>query len=297
MQPRHTASPEALELALTAERDFLAALGARVRAFREQARLTRKRLAVVAEVSERYLGQLEAGEGNISIVLLRRVAEALGTHIGELLHTEQEALADRLVRRFLHQMPAHQLEEVLVRLAREVGAGSEARRDRIALIGTRGAGKSTLGERYAAELGIPFVELDREIERAAGMPLADLFLLNGQAGYRRLERTCLEQLIAAPGKSVIAVGGGIVSEPESYDLLLSRCYTVWVKASPEEHMTRVIAQGDLRPMARSAEAMEELKRLLKSREPACQKADTSIDTTGLSIDAALARLRRNLEKI
>jgi len=297
MQTTHRARTAKEELALAGEREFLGNLGARVRSFREQAKLTRKRLAVIADVSERYLSQLEAGDGNISIVLLRRVAEALGTNIPELLLAQQEALAERLVHRFLRLMPAHQLEEVLVRLAREVGAGSEARRDRIALIGTRGAGKSTLGKRYAAQLGVPFIELDREIERAAGMPLADLFLLNGQAGYRRLERSCLEQVIGAHEKAVIAVGGGIVGEPESYDLLLSRCYTVWVKASPEEHMGRVIAQGDLRPMAHSAEAMEELKQLLKSREPACQKADLTIDTSGLSVDVALARLRRQLEKI
>ncbi|MEY4761112.1 MAG: hypothetical protein RLZZ200_968 [Pseudomonadota bacterium] len=296
MQNALPASPEDSEQAPGAEREFLSMLGARVRALRERMAFTRKHLASVADVSERYLGQLEAGEGNISIILLRRVAEALGSTIPDLLQSEQEALVERLMRRFLRRVPVHQLEEVLDRLAREAATGSEARRDRIALIGTRGAGKSTLGERYAAALGVPFIELDREIERSAGMPLSDLFMLNGQGGYRRLERICLERVIKDNDQAVIAVGGGIVGEPESFDLLLSRCFTVWIKASPEEHMSRVISQGDLRPMAQSPEAMDELKRLLKSREPACQKADLTLDTSGLTADAALLRLQRLIDR-
>jgi len=274
-----------------AEHEFLEQLGARVRSFRERAQLTRRRLAVVADVSERYLGQLEAGEGNISIVLLRRVANALGTSISELLLSEQEALTERLVRRFMRQVPAHQVEEVLVKLARAVGPESEARRERIALVGLRGAGKSTLGELYAQELKVPFIELDREIERDAGLPLSELFSLYGQAGFRRIERRCLERVLTETGRAVIAIGGGIVGEPESYELLLGRCFTVWLKAMPDEHMGRVIAQGDLRPMAHSSEAMEELKGLLRAREPEYQKADICVDTSGLTVEAALARLR------
>lgn len=274
-----------------AEREFLESLGSRVRAARERAQLTRKRLAAVADVSERYLGQLEAGEGNISVVLLRRVAEALGTGLPELLSSEHEALTERLVRRFLRQVPGHRLEEMLIRLAREVGPESAARRERIALIGLRGAGKSTLGERFARELDVPFIELDKEVEREAGLPLTELFSIYGQVQFRRLERRCLERILAQTRRAVIAVGGGIVGEPETFDLLLGKCFTVWLKASPEEHMDRVIAQGDLRPMAHSSEAMQELKRLLKTRESAYVKADVSVDTAGLTVDAALSNLR------
>jgi XRE family transcriptional regulator, aerobic/anaerobic benzoate catabolism transcriptional regulator len=274
-----------------AEREFLESLGARVRAAREQAKLTRKRLAAIADVSERYLGQLEAGEGNISVVLLRRVAGALGATITELLSSDQEAIAERLVRRFLAQVPPNRIEEMLIRLAREVGPESAARRDRIALIGLRGAGKSTLGELYARELNVPFIELDREVEREAGLPLNEIFSIYGQAGFRQLERRCLERILAGTPRAVIAVGGGIVGEADTFEKLLGKCFTVWLKASPEEHMDRVIAQGDLRPMAHSSEAMQELKRLLKTREAAYQKADVSVDTAGVTVETALARLR------
>lgn len=274
-----------------AEREFLESLGARVRAIREQLNLTRKRLASTADVSERYLGQLEAGEGNISVVLLRRVAGALGTTVAELVSSGQEALTERLVRRFVSQVSPSRLEEVLMRLAREVGPESTARRERVALIGLRGAGKSTLGDLYARELNVPFIELDREVEREAGLPLAEIFSMYGQGGFRTLERRCLERILDDSPRAVIAVGGGIVGEPETFEMLLGKCYTVWLRASPEEHMDRVIAQGDLRPMAHSSEAMRELKHLLKMRESGYQKADVSVDTAGLTVEAALARLR------
>ena len=289
--PIPSAKPSVVDPGVRAEREFLESLGARVRACRERAQFTRKRLAAVADVSERYLGQLEAGEGNISIVLLRRVAEALGVSLSELLSSEHEALTERLVRRFLRQVPGHRIEEMLIRLAREVGPESAARRERIALIGLRGAGKSTLGERYARELNVPFIELDKEIEREAGLPLTELFSLYGQTGFRQLERRCLDRILSDTPRAVIAVGGGIVGEPETFDRLLGKCFTVWLRTSPEEHMDRVIAQGDLRPMAHSSEAMQELKRLLKTREAEYLKADVSVDTAGLSVDAALAQLR------
>jgi len=270
--------------------DFLQKLGRRVRELRERRDVTRRVLAAQADVSERYLGQLETGEGNISIMLLRRVAVALKVPIGELLETEPDQSQKRLIRQFLEEIPRHRIEDLLVRLSREVGTEREARRNRIALIGLRGAGKSTLGERLASDLGVPFIELDREIEAESGLPLAELFSLYGQAGYRRFEGRCLERVVKEYPRAVLSVGGGVVSEGGTYDFLLANCFTVWLKARPEEHMQRVIAQGDMRPMAESREAMEDLKRILAGREPQYRKADEIVDTSGLTVVTAFARL-------
>jgi XRE family aerobic/anaerobic benzoate catabolism transcriptional regulator len=275
----------------TEEADFLQKVGRRVRDLREERTLTRRSLAVKADVSERYLGQLETGEGNISIMLLRRLAVALNVEISELLETESDLLEQRSVRRFLRQIPRHRFPDLLARLEREVGSAREARRNRIALIGLRGAGKSTLGELLARELEVPFVEMDREIEAESGLPLAELFSLYGQAGYRRFEGRCLTRIIKEYPRAVLSVGGGVVSETGTYDFLLANCFTVWLKASPSEHMQRVIAQGDMRPMAESHEAMEDLKRILAGREPQYRKADEIVDTSGLSVEASFAHLR------
>jgi XRE family aerobic/anaerobic benzoate catabolism transcriptional regulator len=268
---------------------FLGQLGKRVRDARERRGLSRKSLAAHAQVSERYLAQLEAGEGNVSIVLLRRVAKALGADVVDFLG--DDAPEQRLIRRFLAELPQHRLEEALFRLVREFGHHDATRRARIALVGLRGAGKTTLGAALARELGCPFVELDREIEREAAVSLAELFMLYGQAGYRRIERRCLERLLDAHDRFVVAVGGGIVSEPDTYKLLLDRCYTVWVKAAPEEHMGRVVAQGDFRPMEGSGEAMADLKRILAAREPQYRRADAVVDTSGADPARSLAELR------
>ena len=268
---------------------FLAQLGRRVRETRERRAMSRRSLATQAQVSERYLAQLEAGEGNASIVLLRRVAGALGAEIGDLL--DDDAPQRRLVRRVLAELPPHRLEEALFRLMRDFGRDDASRRSRIALVGLRGAGKTTLGGALARELGWPFVELDREIEREAAVSLSELFMLYGQAGYRRIERRCLERLIDGHERCVVAVGGGIVTEPDTYRLLLDRCYTVWIKAAPEEHMGRVVAQGDFRPMEGSAEAMADLKRILAAREPLYAKADAVVDTSGARAEDSLAELR------
>jgi XRE family transcriptional regulator, aerobic/anaerobic benzoate catabolism transcriptional regulator len=273
------------------EADFLQKVGRRVRDLREERTLTRRSLAVKADVSERYLGQLETGEGNISIMLLRRLAVALNVEISELLETESDLPEQRSVRRFLRQIPRHRFPDLLARLEREVGSAREARRNRIALIGLRGAGKSTLGELLARELEVPFVEMDREIEAESGLPLAELFSLYGQAGYRRFEGRCLTRIIKEYPRAVLSVGGGVVSEAGTYDVLLANCFTVWLKASPSEHMQRVIAQGDMRPMAESHEAMEDLKRILAGREPQYRKADEIVDTSGLSVEASFAHLR------
>jgi XRE family aerobic/anaerobic benzoate catabolism transcriptional regulator len=271
---------------------FLQGVGHRVRELRERRGMTRKTLAREAEVSERYLGLLETGEGNISIVLLRRVMSALNARLADVLEPEIAASTERrLIARLLESVPANRLEGLVLRLMHDYGREEAARRQRIALIGLRGAGKSTLGPKLAAEQQCRFVELDAEIERESGLPLTELFSLYGQAGFRRFERRCLERLLAEPAPLVLAAGGGIVAEGETFELLLAHCYTVWLRASPEEHMARVIAQGDLRPMAGNAEAMEDLRRILIAREPLYRKADAVVDAGGQDVTAILARLR------
>jgi XRE family aerobic/anaerobic benzoate catabolism transcriptional regulator len=271
--------------------DFLAAMGRNVRDLRERRGMARKALSAGAGVSERYLAQLEAGEGNASVLLLRNVARALGVALTDLVSARETSVEQRLIRRFLDRLPAHRLEDVLFRLMREFGQEESARRKRIALVGLRGAGKSTLGGALAREMRCAFVELDREIEREAGVTLSEIFLLYGQTGYRRIERRCLERALTAHERMVLSVGGGIVSEADTYNLLLLNCFTVWVKASPDEHMARVVAQGDLRPMQGHEEAMDDLKRILEAREPLYRKADATLDTSGDKPQRSLAKLR------
>jgi XRE family aerobic/anaerobic benzoate catabolism transcriptional regulator len=270
---------------------FLANLGRAVREARERHGMARKALCRAAGISERYLAQLEAGDGNASILLLRSVAQALQMPLTELLGEHGSTVERRLVRRFLEGLPEHRLEDVLFRLMREFGQEDAARKRRIALLGLRGAGKTTLGSALARELGCRFVELDREIEREAGIGLPEVFLLYGQAGYRRIERRCLDRLLDSPDPMVMSVGGGIVSEPETYNALLLSCFTVWIRATPDEHMARVVEQGDLRPMRGNVEAMADLKRILAAREPLYRKADAMLDTSGETVQASLARLR------
>jgi XRE family aerobic/anaerobic benzoate catabolism transcriptional regulator len=272
--------------------DFLSKLGRRVREAREQRGMARKAVARDAHVSERYLAQLEAGEGNASVVLLRRVAAALGLRIVDLLDAGTDVAEQRLLRRFLDSLPPQRLREVLQRLTVEFGQDVVVRRKRITLLGLRGAGKSTLGQALARSMRRPLVELDKEIEREAGISLSEVFLLYGQAGYRRIERRCLERIIHSQDEIILTVGGGIVSEPETYNLLLLNCYTVWVKAKPEEHMARVVAQGDTRPMAGHAEAMDDLRNILTAREPLYSKADVTLDTSGRTFEASLSELQR-----
>ena len=272
--------------------EFLAAMGRHVREARERRGLARKAISQSAGVSERYLAQLEAGEGNASVLLLRSVARALEMPLTELLDARDSSVEQRLIRRFLDRLPAHRLEEVVFRLMRDFGEEAASRRKRVALIGLRGAGKTTLGSALAVELRMPFVELDREIEREAGISLSEVFLLYGQNGYRRIERSCLDRVMAGHAEMVMSVGGGIVSEPEAYNHLLQHCFTVWVKASPDEHMARVVAQGDLRPMQGNAEAMVDLRRILDARAPLYQKADITLDTSGEDPKQSLSKLRR-----
>lgn len=275
--------------------EFLSAMGRRVRDAREQRGMARKVLAQSAGVSERYLAQLESGEGNASVLLLRHVAAALGLGLTDLLDTREHSIEQRLIRRFLEQLPEHRLEDIVFRLMRDFGPEEATRRKRLALVGLRGAGKTTLGRALAAEIGRPFVELDREIEHDAGIGLSEVFMLYGQSGYRRIERRCLERVIDTYPEAVMSVGGGIVSEPDTYNLMLVNCYTIWIKAAPTEHMARVVAQGDLRPMQGNAEAMADLARILEAREPLYRKADSVLDTSGDAPEQSLQKLRRLLE--
>lgn len=273
--------------------DFLPQLGKRVREIRDRRGMARKLVAREAGVSERHLAHLEAGEGNVSIMLLRNIARALDVSLIELLAPETEDTVEkRLIRRFLERLPQHRLEDVVFRLMRDYGHEESVRRKRVALIGLRGAGKSTLGARLAREEGVPFVELDREIEKDTGMPASEIFSLYGQTGYRRIEKQTLERVIGEHRRVVLSVGGGVVSQPETFDLLLSNCFTIWLKALPEEHMARVLAQGDLRPMAGNDEAMENLKRILEAREPLYAKADTVLDTSGQTVEQSFIRLQQ-----
>ncbi len=257
--------------------------------------MARSALSRAADVSERYLAQLESGEGNASVVLLRRIAAALGVHITDLLDSATPVTEQRLIQRFLSSLPAGRLAEVLQRLTQDFGQEKAVRSKRVTLIGLRGGWQDDAGRAACGrEMGRPFVELDKEIEREAGISLSEVFLLYGQAGYRRIERRCLERVINSQKDIVLSVGGGIVSEPETYNLLLLNCYTVWVKAAPEEHMSRVIEQGDMRPMAGHAEAMEDLRNILVAREPLYAKADVVVDTSGATVESSFAALRRAL---
>src|SRR5262245_18837145 len=238
---------------------YLGRLGERVRAWRNGQGMTRKVLAEASGVSERYLAQLEAGLGNISILLLRRVARAMGVPLEHLV--------------------------------REDGAPRAAR---IALLGLRGAGKSTLGAKLAQALGTPFIELDREVEKEAGTSLGEVFALYGQDAFRRFERRALERVLGENERAVIAIGGSLVTDPSSYELLLERCFCVWLKASPLEHMSRVIAQGDMRPFKGRSTALDEIRRLLADRDRLYARAPLTVDTSGKSVRQTLQDLRKGL---
>jgi XRE family aerobic/anaerobic benzoate catabolism transcriptional regulator len=267
---------------------FLKAIGERVRQARARKNITRKALAAQSGVSERTLANLESGQGNVSVLLLRQVGAALNLSPDELLRdTNDEPAELAAIRQLLRGMTPQRLAKAGDLLLRNFRDEAGERSKRIALIGLRGAGKTTLGRRLAQQLKRPFVELDREIERQAGTSLSEIFLLYGQQGYRRYERHCLENLLESQQACVIATGGSIVSERATYQLLLSACYTVWLKALPEEHMARVIAQGDTRPMEGNAQAMDDLRRILASRADLYGQADAVVDTAGKSVRESL----------
>ena len=276
--------------ALIDESQYLGALGERVRNLRAQRGMTRKILARDSGVSERYLALLEAGEGNVSVVLLKRIAQALNVPAVELLREESAGAERGVLESLVRRLSPAQLKRAAELLQREFHVDAGKRAQRIALVGLRGAGKSSLGALLAKRLKVPFVELDREVERESNTSLNEIFLLYGQAGYRRYERAALERVLAKNERVVIATGGSIVSEPETYDLLLSSCTTVWLKAAPEEHMARVVAQGDTRPMKGNREAMDDLRRILNTRATLYGRADYTIDTSGRAIEQSLAEV-------
>ncbi len=254
--------------------------------------MTRRLLARDSGVSERYLAQLETGQGNISILLLRQIASALDIPLAALVSEGPEPPVDLVhTTEFLRRLPAAELAEARRLLVQHFGGVDlAARRGRIALVGLRGAGKSTLGAILANHLEVPFLELDRLIEQESGVTLSAIFDLYGQSGFRRLERRCLDQVIERYPRFVLATGGSLVSEPASFERLLTTCFTVWLRATPEEHMERVIAQGDIRPMADNRESMSDLKRILQVREPLYRKADVTIDTSTASVEESVELL-------
>src|ERR1700760_4636548 len=280
---------------MTADNDpetgFLEQLGQRVRTMRALRGMSRKVLAKVSGISERYIAQLESGKGNVSIVLLRRVSNAMGAHLEDLIPASEPAPEWQVIRDLLRKATPGQIAQ-----AKDVLSGAAASVHEempmagIALIGLRGAGKSTLGKLLAKKIGWSFVELNKEIEQQNGLSVAEIIALYGQEGFRRMEQAALGQLLARKELMVLATGGGIVSEPLTFDLILSSFYTIWLKAEPEEHMARVRGQGDLRPMADDRSAMTELRTILVSREPLYARASATVDTAGLSVDAAAARL-------
>jgi XRE family aerobic/anaerobic benzoate catabolism transcriptional regulator len=242
------------------EAAYLSRLGERVRAWRTDHGMTRKTLSEASGISERYLAQLESGHGNISVLLLRKVARAMGVPVERLVQEE----------------------------------GRSPRAERIALIGLRGAGKSTLGKKLSENLGIPFIELDHEVEKEAGAKLGEVFAMYGQDAFRRFERRALERVLNQHERAVIAAGGSLVTDPATYELLQQRCLCVWLKASPAEHMSRVIAQGDMRPFKGRAAAQHEIRKLLADRDRLYARADVTIETSGKTVRQSLEQMKRAL---
>lgn len=271
---------------------FLARLAARVRAARARRGMTRKILARDSGVSERYLAQLEGGKGNASVLVLRKIAAAMDFNLEDLIAEAPDRPVDqRLIVELLNRLDNGDLAEAREMLNARFGRKTQsAGKLRISLIGLRGGGKSTLGKRLADYLDIPFVELNRFIEQEYGAPVSEIIEWAGQPTYRRHERRALEKAVKTNDRVVIATGGGLVTEPATLDFLLASTLSIWVKASPEEHMNRVIAQGDLRPMARNRQAMTDLKQILKARGPYYSKASLELDTSGKSVDESFADL-------
>ena len=272
---------------------FLAALGERLKLLRARRGLTRKALAKLADVSERHVANVESGVGNASIQFLRQLCAVLNCSLAEMTGDETASSPDWLmIREILRGRSDDALARARAVLAElfDAPASESSRRQRIALVGLRGAGKSSLGRMLAGHLNVPFIELSSQIEQLAGCSIAEIHALYGQTAYRRYEQRALEDVIRIHAKAVIATPGGIVSEPATFNMLLSHCYTVWLRASPEEHMSRVLAQGDRRPMSGNREAMEDLKRILESRAQFYSKADHLFDTSAMTPELAFNRL-------
>ncbi len=278
---------------------FLEALGERVRTLRSRKGMTRRAVAQAAGVSERHLANLEYGTGNVSVLVLLQVANALECALAELLGdlttTSPEWL---LIRELLSKRSEADLRRARLQLGELFGEGGNAqeRKNRIALIGLRGAGKTALGQRLANDLGFPFIEMSRQIEQFAGCQISEIHNLYGANAYRRYERRALEEAIQIYPEAVLATPGGLVSDSANFNLLLSHCTTVWLQADAADHMGRVAAQGDMRPMAASREAMEDLKRILEGRAAFYSKADLCINTSAGSEDQAFEQLRASVRQ-
>jgi|SRR5215469_4568041 len=280
--------------------EYLRSLGEAIRAARARRDMTRKMLANQSGVSERFLAQLESGTGNASVLILRQISQALSLSVEAILPSVHERSAE-IIRAvdLLHQLKPQELTEAQALLVQRFGSrnNESERRHRVALIGIRGAGKSTIGKLLARELELPFFELDRLIEQASGISLSMIFDLYGQNGFRRLERRCLDDLLKTQQRFVVATGGSLVSEPDTYERLLANCCTIWLQATQQEHMSRVIAQGDMRPMAKNPEAMADLERILQEREELYRRADASINTSGKSVEEVVTEALQSLERV
>jgi len=277
---------------------FLVALGERVRALRSRRGMTRKALAAATDVSERHLANLEYGIGNASILILLQVAQALQCSLAELLGDVTTGSPEwLLIRELLEQRDEATLRRARVAIGEMLGTGgahgegARTRSSRVALIGLRGAGKSTLGAMLAEDLNFPFVELGMEIEKFAGCSVAEIQALYGMNAYRRYERRALEEAIQIHPEAVIAMPGGIVSDPATFNLVLAHCTTVWLQADPEDHMKRVLAQGDTRPMAASREAMADLKTILAGRAAFYSQAELRVNTSAQPLAETFQVLR------
>jgi XRE family transcriptional regulator, aerobic/anaerobic benzoate catabolism transcriptional regulator len=276
-----------------AEDAYLRTLAERIREARAQRGMTRNALATDSGVSLRFLAQLESGEANPSILVLRRIARAMGYSPDIFLSEEPvRPVERRLLEQMLGRLSGDDLRDARQLLNRHFGGNgrSKSQESYITLIGLRGAGKTTLGQRLAKLRAVPFFELDREVEREYGATIGEILQLQGQPGYRRFERDALQKVLSSNPAAVIEAGGGLAADPETLPLLLEGSLAVWVRASPEEHMQRVIDQGDLRPMARSREAMRELKDILSAREPFYRQAHLHLNTSGRSVEESLAEL-------
>jgi XRE family aerobic/anaerobic benzoate catabolism transcriptional regulator len=275
---------------------FVALVGDRVRKARERKGITRKTLSQLSRVSQRYLAQLEGGEGNISIALLHRVAAALDHRIEWLVSEDDPWTSEAAMVASLYSSVTIAKRQAVMQIL-SPDRPTQLRRQRICLVGLRGAGKSTLGRLLSETLSIPFMELNRDIEQQSGMPVIEVMALYGQEGYRRLERQALERIVGKTECVVLAVAGGIVAEPDTYNFLLRYFHTIWLKATPEEHMQRLRAQGDERPMAGNPQAMEELNSILKSREALYKRAEATVNTSGKPLPECRAELVRAVRKL
>jgi XRE family aerobic/anaerobic benzoate catabolism transcriptional regulator len=278
--------------ARTDDEAFAGAVGRLVRLARAKRGMTRRQLAQGSGASERYLAQIEGGQGNPSVIILKAIADALDLPVIELIpRSNGRSAAMTHILDLVGRLPEGELPAVAELIERRTGADAGTdRARRIALVGLRGAGKSTLGQRLAAQLGCPFIELDRLVEQEYGARIPDLIEMAGVATFRRYERACLERVIAQHAAAVIATAGGIVANAETYALLLRRTHTAWIKARPEDHMGRVMEQGDFRPMAHNREAMADLNAILDARRADYARAQAALDTSGDTIDESAAKL-------